>query len=159
LEALAELGATGVPVAVVTNQSIIGRGLAPLHDVDAIHQWMQEVVSAHGGPRLAIYVCPHAPEDSCECRKPRPGLLLQAAVELDVDLTQSIFVGDSPSDVAAALAVGCHPILVGATPLEQTAWPASMVSCVPTLDGAVRLMREGKPVLASSDFAKLANVV
>lgn len=64
-----------------------------------------------GGRVNAVYYCPHQPDENCECRKPRPGLLLRAAQDLDLDLTESFFIGDAVSDVETALVAGCTPCL------------------------------------------------
>jgi D-glycero-D-manno-heptose 1,7-bisphosphate phosphatase len=72
-----------------------------------------ERIHAAGGRIDALYLCPHAPDDACECRKPRPGLLLQAGSELQLDLTRSWLIGDAISDLQAAIASGVRPILVG----------------------------------------------
>lgn len=112
LEALAELKARHVPVIVTTNQAVIGRDGISAAVVDDIHRRMCRAVESAGGLIEAVLVCPHAPSDSCACRKPRPGLLYQAATERGIDLGRSVLIGDSPSDVAAARAAGCRPILL-----------------------------------------------
>lgn len=99
-------------VIVVTNQSAIGRGLVSQSVVDEIHQRMMAEISAAGGRIDAVFYCPHRPDEGCDCRKPQPGLLLQAARELAVDLARSVLIGDAESDVRAAQAVGCLPVLV-----------------------------------------------
>jgi D-sedoheptulose 7-phosphate isomerase len=137
IEALRALGDLDLPVAIVTNQSVIGRGLASRGDVDAIHARIQSEVLAAGGPELRFYVCPHAPHESCHCRKPRPGLLLRAARELDIDLESSVFVGDSMTDVGAALSAGCHPILIGDAPTVVAGWPADVITVVASFADAV----------------------
>jgi D-glycero-D-manno-heptose 1,7-bisphosphate phosphatase len=73
---------------------------------------LQRVTRATGGRIDRFYVCPHHPEDNCDCRKPKPGLLRQAAADYHLDLTQSIFIGDSVTDAGAAQAVGARCILV-----------------------------------------------
>ncbi|HEX8968280.1 MAG TPA: HAD family hydrolase, partial [Chloroflexota bacterium] len=133
LLAMRELARLEVPVVVVTNQSVIGRGLASEAEVERIHARMRQAVLEAGGPKLHVYVCPHAPQESCECRKPRPGLLLRAAAQLDIDLTRSVFVGDSSTDVCAALSAGCRPILVGQDCSSQAFWPDGLVSYAPSL--------------------------
>jgi D-glycero-D-manno-heptose 1,7-bisphosphate phosphatase len=100
------------PILVVTNQSAIGRGLVRMETVDYIHSCLQRLTAATGGRIDRFYVCPHRPEDHCDCRKPKPGLLRQAAADYDLDLTQCIFIGDSVTDATAAQAVGARCILV-----------------------------------------------
>ena len=113
-EAVARLCAAGYRVGVVTNQSAVGRGLMSMDTLDGIHRGLDAVVGAAGGAIDVFLVCPHRPDDGCDCRKPRPGLLLRAGLRLGVDLASTALVGDQPSDIAAALAAGCRPILVGA---------------------------------------------
>jgi len=112
LEALRALSQLDLPIAVVTNQSIIGRGLATQAAVDEINARMIERVSEAGGRLDGVFYCPHSPEVHCTCRKPQPGLLLEAARALGLDLSRSCLIGDAMSDVQAALAVGCQAVLV-----------------------------------------------
>jgi D-glycero-D-manno-heptose 1,7-bisphosphate phosphatase len=121
-EAVARLCEAGYRVGVVTNQSAIGRGLMSMDTLDAIHRSLDAVVGAAGGAIDVFVVCPHRPDDGCECRKPRPGLLLRAGLRLGVDLAATPMVGDQPSDLAAALAAGCRPILVGAHDAASPGW-------------------------------------
>lgn len=137
LDALAELRRLDAPVVVITNQSVIGRGLASASDVERIHSRMQQAVAASGGPQLSVYVCPHDPEESCDCRKPRPGLLLGASAQLGLDLQRSVLVGDTMVDVFAALAVGCHPVLIGSRDQALQSFPDGMVSVVSSLAEAI----------------------
>lgn len=111
-EALRRLSGSPLAIVVVTNQSAVGRGLLALEEMQAINAGVAAAVAAEGGRLDRIYACPHRPEDGCDCRKPQPGMLLQAAAELGLDLGASYFVGDAVSDVEAALAVGCQPVLV-----------------------------------------------
>jgi len=78
----------------VTNQSGIGRGYFEESMVHQVHDILQAELSRHGARLDAIYFCPHAPDSGCECRKPNPGMLLQAQKDLDIDLTESYVVGD-----------------------------------------------------------------
>jgi D-glycero-D-manno-heptose 1,7-bisphosphate phosphatase len=112
IEALASLAASPFRVVVVTNQSAVGRGRMNAEMLAGIHDRMLERVHAAGGRIDGIYACPHRPEDRCPCRKPAPGLLQQAAQDLSLDLEASFLIGDAVSDVYAAGAVGCQPILV-----------------------------------------------
>jgi D-glycero-D-manno-heptose 1,7-bisphosphate phosphatase len=112
LDSLRSLAEHGMPVIVISNQSAIGRGLLSRQTADEINRRMQAEVEAQGGRLDAVYICPHTPDEKCDCRKPRPGLLYQAAEEHQLDLQSSYFVGDALSDVEAALAVGCLPLLV-----------------------------------------------
>jgi histidinol-phosphate phosphatase family protein len=98
-EALRRLREGSRTVVVVSNQSAIGRGIAAPAVVDAIHRRMRAEVAEHGGRIDAVFYCPHRPDEGCECRKPRPGLLRRAARELGLDLARSYLVGDAVSDV------------------------------------------------------------
>lgn len=112
LDALRALAGQPAPVIVITNQAIIGRGLAPAALIDDIHTRMRAEVTAAGGRVDAVYLCPHRPEEGCDCRKPRPGMLLRAAREHGLDLSRSYFIGDALSDAQAAAAAGVTPIYV-----------------------------------------------
>lgn len=112
LEAIARLNAAGYRVAVATNQSGIARGLFDLATLDRMHNKLRQLLAAVGGHIDAVAFCPHAPDAGCDCRKPRPGLLLQIARELDVVLTGVPVIGDSLRDLESAQAVGALPILV-----------------------------------------------
>jgi D-glycero-D-manno-heptose 1,7-bisphosphate phosphatase len=112
LEALAQITALNWPVVVISNQSAIGRGLIAGEAVDHINARMVAAVEEAGGHIAGVYICPHRPDETCACRKPQPGLLHQAACELDLDLARSYLIGDAESDVLAALAVCAQPILV-----------------------------------------------
>lgn len=112
LDALQRLAASPLAVVVVTNQSAVGRGLLSPEAMWAINLGITARVLAHGGRLDRVYACPHRPDEGCACRKPQPGMLLQAAADMALDLPQSYLVGDAVSDVEAALAVGAQPILV-----------------------------------------------
>lgn len=112
LEAIADLSRAGFTIAVITNQSGIGRGLFTEQTLTEIHAAMRAAIEAAGGSIAGVFHCPHRPDQGCECRKPRPGLLLQAAEALDAALDSATFIGDKASDVEAALAVGARPMLV-----------------------------------------------
>jgi D-glycero-D-manno-heptose 1,7-bisphosphate phosphatase len=112
LEAIALLNDQGYKVVVVTNQSGIARGLFDNAMLEKIHEKMKRMVSEKGGKIDAIYFCPHGPDDDCNCRKPKPGLLESFAADNKVCLSGIAFIGDSLRDLQAALAVGANPILV-----------------------------------------------
>ena len=111
-EPLRQLSQNGLFTIVITNQSAINRGLVSPETVETIHRQMCEVVSRNGGRVDAVLTCPHRPDENCTCRKPQPGLLLQAVKRFGLDLSRSHLIGDALCDIAAALAVGCCPILV-----------------------------------------------
>lgn len=116
--ALETLQAYGYPLVVVTNQSGIGRGYYSEEDYQSLTHWMRGQLSAAGIELTAIYHCPHAPEQDCACRKPAPGMLLQAARQHQLDLARSWMVGDKPSDMTAARRAG-----VGRTVLVRSGKP------------------------------------
>lgn len=111
IDALALLFRSGCALYVITNQRGISRGLMNESDLYDIHSKMQDALAKHGVSLSGIYHCPHG-RDSCECRKPKPGLFFQAAREHDIDLMSAFFVGDSPSDVEAGTVAGCKVFLV-----------------------------------------------
>jgi D-glycero-D-manno-heptose 1,7-bisphosphate phosphatase len=110
--ALQKLDRLHWPVVVVSNQSAIGRGMMARATVDDINRRMMEAVRRAGGRIDEVAYCPHRPDEHCACRKPQPGLLLDAARRLHIDLRQSFLIGDAETDILAAQAAGCHPILV-----------------------------------------------
>ncbi len=112
LAAIELLAQTSLAIILISNQSVINRGLTSAQTVQAINRHLQDTVHAHGGRLDAIYICPHTPDEHCQCRKPRPGLLLQAQREHGIDLAHSYLVGDAATDVELAQTTGCRPILV-----------------------------------------------
>lgn len=107
-DALDRLRAAGLPLVVVSNQSGVGRGLLSLEQMDAVNRRVEELL----GPFAGFFVCPHAPEDDCECRKPKPKLLLDAAHALGVDPACCVYLGDKDIDVQAARNAGAIPIQI-----------------------------------------------
>jgi len=120
LWAIRSLKQAGYQVIVITNQTVVARGLASEDDVEVVHEWIQHLLVEGGGDNVdAFYFCPHHPNATlpayrvvCECRKPRPGLLLQAAREHGVDLNCSYMVGDRITDIIAGKKAGCWTILI-----------------------------------------------
>lgn len=141
LEALAALTTAGFELAVVTNQAAVGKGLMDLAQLDAVHARMIAAIGRAGGRLARVYVCPHVPADACECRKPRPGLLLRAEAELQFDLAAAVMVGNSPADVEAGRRAGCRTILLkpdGESVDPADAWPPDHVAA--DLQAAARLI-------------------
>ena len=113
---LDRLRAAGLRLAVVSNQSGVGRGYITIEQVDAVNRRIDELL----GPFDGFFVCPHAPEDACECRKPKPKLILDAARALGVDPGCCYVVGDRESDVEAARNAGAMPVkIAGPGELEK----------------------------------------
>ena len=118
--AIGALKDAGFRLVVVSNQAVVARGLITEQEVDTIHHRMQTLIRQAGGPELdAVCFCPHHPEATvpeyrcvCPCRKPRPGMLLRAAEEHDLDLKASFMVGDRMTDIMAGAAAGCRTVLV-----------------------------------------------
>ena len=106
LQALARIASLPYAVAIVTNQSGIGRGLIPIEVAREINERLVACVAAAGGRIDGVFMCPHAPADRCDCRKPKPGLLHQACAALQIDLARSILIGDALSDLQAGQAAG-----------------------------------------------------
>lgn len=117
IDAIRLIGEAGWLVIVVTNQAGIARGLYGETDVLELHARVDATLRAHNARVHGYYYCPHHPDHGdrvdCQCRKPRPGMLLKAAAEHGIDLKRSWMIGDRESDIAAAQACGVTPILVG----------------------------------------------
>ena len=130
--ALAALRARGVRIGLVTNQSGIGRGLLTRGQADAVNARVAELL----GPFDTVQVCPHAPDDGCDCRKPAPGMVKAACAELDVDPARCVVIGDIAADVGAAQAAGAVGILVP-TPVTLPAEVRAATQRAATLPEAV----------------------
>jgi D-glycero-D-manno-heptose 1,7-bisphosphate phosphatase len=112
LRAFEQLSALAVPIVVVSNQSAIGRGWVDAETVAVTHRRMIQSIRTAGGRIDDVLICPHAPEAGCPCRKPLPGLLLEAAAKHGFDVRRALMVGDSYRDVQAGRAAGAIPIMV-----------------------------------------------
>jgi len=138
LEAIAGLTRAGFDVAVITNQSGVGRGLFSETTLAEIHAAMCRAADLAGGRIAGVYYCPHRPDERCACRKPKPKLLLDAAADFGVSPENIPYIGDKATDVEAAKAAGARPILISADPGTR-----SDVETFPDLAGAARqLLRE-----------------
>jgi D-glycero-D-manno-heptose 1,7-bisphosphate phosphatase len=111
-EGLRQLSAMGLGLVVLTNQSAIGRGFFDEARLEQIHQRLRELLAAEGVQLDGIYFCPHLPDDHCECRKPRTGLMERAAKELGFDPAAAFVIGDKPCDVELGQRVGATTFLV-----------------------------------------------
>jgi D-glycero-D-manno-heptose 1,7-bisphosphate phosphatase len=122
LEAIAKLNHAGYTIAVATNQSGIGRGLYGMAELNAMHEKMNRLLKQVGGRVDSIFFCPHDPTaESCNCRKPLPGLFEQIQERYGADIRQVLSVGDALRDLQAAAAVGCPVHLVRTGKSEQKA--------------------------------------
>lgn len=112
LEAVARLCHSGYQVVIASNQSGLARKKFDIMALNEIHRKMANHLSQFGGSIDAIFFCPHGPRQGCECRKPKPGLLLKIAERLRISLDTVPVVGDKLSDIEAAMAAGARPVLV-----------------------------------------------
>ncbi|MBS0321346.1 MAG: D-glycero-beta-D-manno-heptose 1,7-bisphosphate 7-phosphatase [Proteobacteria bacterium] len=131
IEAIARLHHAGYRVVVATNQSGLGRGLFDMAMLNAIHEKMHRAVAQAGGRIDAIFYCPHSADSQCDCRKPKPGMLLEIGRRFNVELAGTPSVGDSLRDLDAAATVGAQPMLVltgkGEKTLREGGFPANTV--------------------------------
>ena len=147
VEAIKLLNQAGYLVVVVTNQSGVARGYYAEADVETLHSHIDQLLALQGARVDAWYYCPHHAQgkppynQECNCRKPLPGMLLQAAADHAIDLTRSWMVGDKTADIEAGQAAGCKPVLVmtgyGA---EVADGVSSQVTCCADLLAAARLI-------------------
>ena len=133
LEAVARLNHAGWHVVVATNQSGIGRGMIDMTSVNAVHQHMMKLLAEKGGRLDAVFFCPHAATEQCECRKPAPGLMHDIGERYGVDLAAVPMVCDTLRDLEAAHAAGCQPHLVrtGRAAVADDATLAQWLEAVP----------------------------
>jgi D-glycero-D-manno-heptose 1,7-bisphosphate phosphatase len=146
-EAVRVLGRAGLPIVIVTNQSGVARGYFEWRDLEVLGRFLGEQIRALGGTMLGFYACPHLPDGTveayaleCECRKPLPGLIRQAAAEIGADPGASWFVGDTWMDVVAGQSAGCRTVLVGPEHRDRSTHPPGIQPdlAVPTLLDAAR---------------------
>ena len=131
LEAISRLNHAGFRVVIATNQSGLGRGLFDMATLIAINDKMHKALAQIGGRIDALFYCPHTADSACECRKPKPGMLIEIGNRFGVDLTGIPCVGDSVRDLQAAAAVEAQPILVltgkGEKTLRDGVFPTNTV--------------------------------
>jgi len=119
--ALKQLTLNGFTLFIITNQSIINRRMVPMSVVNAIHTRMKTCIEAEGGTIRDIFLCPHTPEENCECRKPKPGLIHKAQKAYGIDLKTAFMVGDSAKDIECGKNAGCRFNLLVKTGSGMTA--------------------------------------
>lgn len=140
-EAIKKINQSGYLAVVVTNQPVIARGEVTYDGLQLIHNKMETLLGKDGAYLDAIYYCPHHPDRgfegeikelkvNCECRKPKPGMLLQAAKDLNIDLKQSWMIGDGENDVQAGINAGCKTVLIGSKDFGQNLTVDSLLSFV-----------------------------
>src|SRR6478672_8185570 len=112
LEAIARLNHAGYHTVIASNQSGLGRGLFDMAALNAMHAKLNQELSRLGGRIDAVFFCPHAPDEGCECRKPLPGLFEQIGERYGMTLKGVPVVGDTQRDLQAGIALGCEPHLV-----------------------------------------------
>lgn len=110
-ESLDRLRERGLPIGVLTNQSGVGRGIITLHDMERVNARVDELL----GPFDGWFICPHSPDDDCECRKPKPKLIFDAADAFGVDVARIVMVGDRQSDIETAHNAGAVGLQVDET--------------------------------------------
>ena len=106
IQALLKIKFSNYKIVIITNQSVVGRGLIPLKTAEQINSCLVDKIEKAGGRIDGVFMCPHAPQDNCLCRKPSPGLIQQAASSLNLDLQRSILIGDALSDISAGQTAG-----------------------------------------------------
>jgi len=111
-KAIRLLNEHGYKVIVITNQSGVARGYFTEDTLDKIHRKMRKQLDKEGARIDSIYYCPHHPNDNCECRKPKPKMILQAVGEHDIDPKRSFMVGDKPHDIQLGQNTGCRTVLI-----------------------------------------------
>lgn len=137
-DAIKKINASGYLAIVVTNQPVIARGEVTIPELTEIHNKMETLLGAEGAYLDAIYYCPHHPHKGyegevaelkidCDCRKPKPGMLLKAAEDFNIDLSQSWIIGDGENDIKAGKAVGCKTALIGSEEFGQSITSDSLI--------------------------------
>jgi len=120
LEAIGKLCQAGYTIAVATNQSGIARGYYDMTTLHAMHNKLEQVLTPYHGHIDKYFICPHGPDDHCDCRKPKSGLFAQIANHYHQDISNVPAIGDSLRDIQAGQAFGVHPILVRTGKGERT---------------------------------------
>ena len=143
IDALAEIQRLGYLLVVITNQSGIGRGYYTADDYQQVTQHMLAELASGGVTLAGVYYCPHTADDGCQCRKPAAGMILQAAREHGIDLSQSWLVGDKSSDIEAACRAGIRQTLRVESPYEADPAHAQPLFVGPSLAAIIPHLRSG----------------
>ena len=147
-EAVKKINASGYLAIVVTNQPVIARGEVSQNELEEIHNKMETMLGLDGAYLDGIYFCPHHPHKGyegevvelkieCECRKPKPGMLLKAAEDFNINLANSFMIGDGENDILAGLAAGCCPILINGEGTSQTEGEYGQFDTLPSVSDFV----------------------
>lgn len=142
IEAISRLKKSGIQVAVASNQSGLARGLFDEKALQAMHKKMHDLLAQRGSSVDSIVYCPHSPNDNCICRKPKPGMLLQIAKEFDVKPADTLFIGDTFTDIQAARLAGSQPVLVKTGKGIRTLNKHGSLEGVPVYDNLSHFVRE-----------------
>jgi D-glycero-D-manno-heptose 1,7-bisphosphate phosphatase len=121
LQALQALTQAGYHMIVITNQSMIGRGMVPLNILEDIHQHMLKAIAQAGGRIHDIFFCPHRPDENCSCRKPLPEMIIEAGRRYDIDLSTAVMIGDNAKDIHCGRNAGCGATILVLTGNGRTA--------------------------------------
>lgn len=143
LEAIATLTKVGRKVIIITNQRGLATGQIRLECLEAIHVRLHETIQDAGGKLAGIYYCPHDKAEACQCRKPRPGMLMRAAREHRLDLSECWMIGDAASDITAGKIAGCKTALISQS-LEYQLWNHRPDLCVSNLATAAKHIVEAQ---------------
>ena len=130
---LREIQKRGFRIVIITNQSVIGRGLTTHNEMSRIHEKLRAELARLGCKIDGIYYCPHRPDEGCDCRKPEPGLILKASRELGIDTARSWMIGDKEIDLEAARRAGCRGIRV---PTNENGLKEAVLSIALAEDGS-----------------------
>ena len=151
-EAIALLNQAGFCVIVVSNQRCVARELITTGELDALHQRMCQALVSAGAKIDAIYYCPHENRPACRCRKPQPGLLLDAARAYNIDLAASWMIGDSKADMEAGRSAGCKTALMAGS--DESSKPEPDMILVSLLDGVQQILRREEVLADKHSYSK-----
>ena len=143
--AIGRLSRAGYKVLIITNQACIGKGLVSIATLTAIHQLISQAVEKEGGTIDQFYFCPHHPDDGCPCRKPKPGMIINAQKDWGFDLKNTWMVGDAVRDMEAASAAGCKTAIVRTGKGEESAATLPALAAFDNLAHFVSFLLDDNP--------------